>query len=1157
MQKKCNRESYALSRRKNTVLNPVLFFGLQSKTNQNINTLKSPLLKKIHDRNNSSEEGSSTYIVTPLEIDWLKLVLCILLSPILHAFNLLLCLLRAIKVIAIFCIMIIAVFHSLCLSAQIPRKDSGVNGQVKYELTGVVVSSTDGTPLQGVSVRIEAENLQVKISKDGRFQLTVSNKSGKIRFSSIGFKSQELNYTAGVSMTVRLIPEDNQLDEVEVVSTGYQKIPKERATGSFVQIDNELLNRTVSTNVLDRLKGVSSGVLFDASTGTDNGFSVRGRSTIFANTDPLIVLDNFAYDGDISTINPNDIEKIDILRDAAAASIWGVRAGNGVIVITTKSGKYRQPVKVVFNANHTIGERPRLFKTNELGPADVIDLEIDLYKKGYYSNAIASPYAYISPIVQLLADEANGLSSPAQVKQQITELKNQDIRNDYLKYYYRKSQNSQYAFNLNGGGENNRYFVSVGHDRNQEILASDHSNRWTLNAQNSYRMFNGRLEASLGLNYSSIDKESNSGNILNPLYLKPYVSLADENGNSLPVDTYKQQYLDTVGQGRMLDWYWRPLDELKNNNRHNRMDNYGVNLDVTVKIMDKWTVGAKYQYSKGTSNTDNLLISDSYYTRDLINKYAQINYKTNEVIYPIPLGDILEKDMMMYTSNNLRLQSNYAKDWQDHELSALIGLESKDYQMETNSSTLYGFDQDLGYIAPVDYRGYYINSVTRGSVQIPGSPSQYHVTDRYFSIFANALYSFRKRYSLSGSMRRDESNLFGVKANQKGVPLWSLGASWNIAEETFFNFSWVDALKLRITNGYNGNVNKEVSAFVTAQVGANNRFGAPTATIVNPPNPTLRWEKINMTNLGLDFTLFNKRFSGNVEYYFKKGKDIIGYSPLAPSSGVTSFLGNSADISGRGFDLNIHALVMDKVNFRWTMDFLWSRTLDHIEEYMVKSTPLGFHVGYPFNGTFSYRWAGLDPQNGDPQGFLAGAESKDWVKINASDSIGNTTVYNGSGTPVHFGSLRPTLRYKNLNLSFSFIYKMGYYFRAPSVNYQSLYALNASNATHKDYLLRWQNPGDELKTNVPSAAYPANYARDYFYLNSEKLVQRGDHIRLQDIRLDYSFNLLNQQRKLPINVYLYASNIGIIWRKNNLDLDPESLLLPMRRTLSLGLKTNF
>ncbi|WP_286831652.1 SusC/RagA family TonB-linked outer membrane protein [Sphingobacterium sp. UBA6308] len=1069
-------------------------------------------------------------------------------------FNVIICFSKALKnKQALF--ILACLFHMFSLSAQTPRKDSGAEGLLS--ISGTVVSSSDEKPIQGVSIQVQGEKSRASSKNDGSFSLAVSNSKGTVSFSHMGFRRLELAYVAGVSLQVKLIPIENQLDEVEVVSTGYQKIPKERATGSFVQVDNSLLNRTVSGNVLDRMKGVTSGVLFDATTGTDNGFSVRGRSTIFANTDPLIVLDNFAYDGDISTINPNDIERIDVLRDAAAASIWGVRAGNGVIVITTKSGRYRQPVKIALNANHTIGERPRLFDTNELGTADVIDLEVDLYNKGFYANALASPSAYLSPLVKLLADRDAGFITADAAAEKISTLRTQDIRNDYLKYYYRKSQLSQYAASLNGGGENNRYFVSVGHDRNQDILVSDHSKRWTLNTQNSYRMLNGRLEASLGLNYSSTEKQTNSGNILNPTYLKPYVSIADNMGSALPVNTYKQEFLDTAGRGHLLDWTWKPLEELGNKNKYDKLDNYGANLDVSFKLFDNWTISAKYQYGKGSTTTENLLVEDSYYTRDLINKYSKVNYTTGEVIRPIPLGDILEKDLLQYTSKNFRLQSNFAKSWKEHDFSAIAGLETKDYQMETNSGTLYGYDRDLAYIAPIDYQAYYVNNITRSSVQIPGSPTQYRSTDRYFSVFANAIYSFRKLYSLSGSLRRDESNLFGVKANQKGVPLWSLGASWNIKGETFFHVPWVDMLKLRLTNGYNGNVNKEVSAFVTAQVGASNRFGAPTATIVNPPNPSLRWEKINMTNLGLDFALFNKRISGNVEYYFKKGKDIIGYSPLAPSAGTTSFLGNSADISGRGFDLNIHAMLLHTRDFNWSLDFLWSRTLDRIESYKVNSTPLGFHVGYPFNGLFSYRWAGLDPENGDPRGYWNGNASIDWGKINSADSIGRTTIYNGSATPVHFGSVRPTVSIKKLRLSMNFIYKMGYYFRSPSVNYQSLYALSASNATHTDYLLRWQKPGDELKATVPSALYPANYARDNFYLNSEVLVEPGDHIRLQDIRLDYSFNLLRGKKELPVDLYLYANNIGIIWRKNKKNLDPESLLLPIRRTLSLGFKTNF
>lgn len=523
---------------------------------------------------------------------------------------------------------------------SLPLRQETIRGRVTDSL---------GRPIPNVSVQIIGSRIGTMTGKDGYYELASATNGNSISFSIVGFNPM-IKVVDDTQIDVVLYMVNLVIDEVAVVNTGYQTLPKERATGSFVQIDNELLDRTVSSNILDRMKGVASGVLFDASTGTDNGFSVRGRSTIFANTDPLIVLDNFAYDGDINTINPNDIERIDVLRDAAAASIWGVRAGNGVIVITTKSGRYRQPVKLTLNANHTIGERPRLLDTKELGTADIIALEMDLYSKGYYSNVLASPFAYVSPLVQLLADNDANLLDNAQLEEKIARFKQQNIRNDYLKYYYRKSQDARYALSLNGGGDNNRYFVSVGHDLSRDVLVSDRSKRLTLNAQNSYLMLNGRLEASLGLNYSTTEKQGNSGNILNPAYLKPYVSLADEKGNPSPVATYKQRYLDTVGQGHLLDWNWRPLDELTNSNRHNRLDNYGANLDVTVKIVDKWTVSAKYQHSKGTTDAGNLLIADSYYTRDLINTYSRINYNRGEVIYPVPLGDIFEKNMMQYAS---------------------------------------------------------------------------------------------------------------------------------------------------------------------------------------------------------------------------------------------------------------------------------------------------------------------------------------------------------------------------------------------------------------------------------------------------------------------------------------------------------------------------
>ncbi|WP_197086183.1 TonB-dependent receptor plug domain-containing protein [Sphingobacterium sp. IITKGP-BTPF85] len=274
-----------------------------------------------------------------------------------YAFNFMNCLLKAIKGIAVPWIIVIAIFHSLCLYAQTPRKDSGVHGQVKYELGGRVISAKDNSPMQGVSIRVDAENLQIRTSQDGTFELEVNNRKGKIKFSHIGFKTQEINYTSEVLLMVKLIPEENEIDEVKVVSTGYQKIPKERATGSFEFVDSALFNRKVSTDFLSRLEDVVPGISSTKYSSTNRGklpnINVRGVSSLNSNIWPLIVIDGVPYvnnfddlTGYFNNINPNDIENISVLKDAAAASIWGAQSGNGVIVITTKKGRFNQPLQL-------------------------------------------------------------------------------------------------------------------------------------------------------------------------------------------------------------------------------------------------------------------------------------------------------------------------------------------------------------------------------------------------------------------------------------------------------------------------------------------------------------------------------------------------------------------------------------------------------------------------------------------------------------------------------------------------------------------------------------------------------------------------------------------------------------------------------------------
>lgn len=1025
------------------------------------------------------------------------------------------------------------------------------------EVSGRVIDSS-GNLLAGATIKVNGKNKIYFANEKGEF-LFSAEEGDDITVSFIGFRPYRFILSVNTAkQTIILKPNAEKLNEVSVVSTGYQQIPKERATGSFVQIDNELLNRSVSTNILDRLKGVASGVLFQSDVSRE-GFNIRGRSTIFANTSPLIVLDNFAYDGDLSTINPNDILSISILKDAAAASIWGVRAGNGVVVITTKKGQFNQPPKVSFNSNVTIRERPNLLGQPTMSTSDMIDVERFLIERGVFDNSLNNlPHYAPSPLLAILKDMS---LSDDERERQVDALRAIDNRIDKERYYHRPATLQQYALNLSGGGQNNRYFVSVGYDHNLADRRSDMDSRFSLNARNTYHLMNGKLEATAGVTMTVNNSKTNYSravDLLNPN--RVYIPLADAQGN--PVTTwpeYRRSWADTVAGGQMLDWSLRPLEEFNRGGRAPQVTTYLLNAGLKYRIINGLHAEALYQYSRGVTEYHTFFDEDSYYTRDLINRFAQLG-ATGALIYPVPKGDILETGVGTFFSHNLRGLLHFNRVWNnDHELTALAGAEVKNYESDQKSNRLYGYDEAIGSSVPVDYADEY-TSVLGREARIPYSSSVSNATDRYISYFANAAYTFRSRYNLSASVRRDASNLFGVKSNQRWVPLWSVGASWHISKEPFYHLDWLPELRFRITNGYNGNVDKTISAYTTARSVTANPFSVPALEIRNPPNPALRWEKINVTNLGLDFGLIGQRISGTVEYYFKRGKDIIGDSPLPPSTGIAEFRGNSADIRGEGIDVTINSINL-KGAFQWSTQLLFSFNRDEVSKYLVNTSPLGLHEGYPVNALFAYRWAGLDPETGDPQGYLDGKTSKAWSTINNVDSS-SSAAYTGSSDPRIFGGLRNTLQWKNVTFSFNLLYKMDYVFRSPTIIYNSLLSTGAKYShLHADYKRRWLKPGDEQITEVPSMVYPVVSARETFYQNAEVLVENGGQIRLQDIQLAFDLDKRRYPR-LPldnIRIYFYASNLGLLWRANKKDLDPDyfSAAYPEQKQLAMGLSFKF
>jgi hypothetical protein len=831
-------------------------------------------------------------------------------------------------------------------------------------------------------------------------------------------------------------------------------------------------------------------------------------------------------------------------------------------------------MKVSVNANVTVGEKPNQYYAPYLTTSDYIDLEQAIFPLGGFnfytgSSAVTST---ISPVGEILLRQKNGIITATDANAQINALRLVNYKDDLNKYFYQHSINQQYAINLSGGGANNQYFFSAGFDNNQPNLTYNSYQRFTLNASNTYTLFRDRLQVTAGIQYTQSNTYNNNPGFSN---FVPELRLVDENGNPLSVGAkLRQGYTDTAGQGKLLDWNYRPLEEARLSDNVIKLINYSVNLGIKYRILSGFDFNLLYQYNNGNSSQQNYNSQSTFYTRDLINRYTNINFSSGVITYGIPVGGIVDFNNQFYFSHQLRGLFNYTHNWgSKHLLTALGGGEIKSYDAQNRTYTLYGYDKNIqtsinvNFVTPAPQ----YSSVLGSTLPIPNNVANLGTTNHYLSYFANLGYTYSGRYVLSLSTRQDASNIYGVSTNQKTVPLWSAGIKWQLDKESFYHLSWLPYLRPRITYGYNANSNTTVSALTTETYSFNlNQWNQRLALLQNPPNPLLRWEKINILNVGIDFGIKNDFIRGSIEYYTKRGTDILGNAPVAPQLGTTQFFGNLANTKGNGIDVAITSRNIYRTNFQWVTDFLFSYTIDKITNYELKPSTIHLYVlnntnivnpleGFPVNSVMGYKFAGLD-SIGRPKFIVDGKVSTTYSGLTSSTNFDNLN-YAGPATPVYFGNFRNTFTFKRVSLSFNIIYKMGYYFRNPFV---TSIASGGSGAgqVFQDYLSRWQKSGDEQHTNIPAYIYGTTDGRSTLYAYSDANILRGDHIRLQDIQISYD---LSKQYfpKSPFSnarFYLYLNNLGIIWRANNKGIDPDANTIgafPNPRTYAMGVKLDF
>lgn len=1048
------------------------------------------------------------------------------------------------------------------------------------------VINADKKGISRATVRAVLSGKNFRADGSGYFQLNLPM-ADTLAVSALGFKSHNIAIDRNDhDLIIRLDTLQRVLDEVQV-NTGYQTVSANRINGSVTVLDEKALNLQVSPNILERLDGVTNGLTFQV--GRENPYSpqnktnitVRGYSTINGPLDPLIVLDNFVYEGKIENINPGDIQSVTILKDAEATSIYGARGGNGVIVLTTKKARAGEQLGISVNANTTISEKPNLFSVPQMSSADYIAVEEFLFENKYFDRDLSrTTFPPITPLVHLLAKKRSGQMTGEEYAVQRAFLEKSDFRKQYTDYFYKKAVTSQYNLGITGSGNGMNYAFSAGHNDSKDNYGQP-------GGKDNVRLSLGmKLNERVKLSLSTMYTNSRTNNRQIPTFGQlsrvgtrqsvPYMSLFDQQGaeNAFYKD-YSPVLIDTVGRGRLLDWRYYPYSDPQYTDLRSRLAELLGNVEIDLKIVDGLNLAAYYQIQRQDIGNENLYREQSYYTRNYINKFSQINEPDGTVTYRFPKGDILARSTAYVGSQSFRMQLNFNKTYGPHRVVAMAGMEARESKSGGESWTHAGYRKDpLGYLS-VDFVNVYRTLPLNGYEYMPGAlvvePS---LINRFTSIYGNFNYTYLEKYSLSGSMRRDGSNIYGVSTNDKWKPLWSVGLGYDITKEHFFRSSIFDRLRLKATYGYSGNVDLSRSALPVATFGNNpaDVGGLPSAVINTLNNPSLRWEQTRQVNFGVDFALSRWGISGSMEYYRKDGSDLYGPSDFdyTTAGGFQTVVMNVASMKGNGIDLLLK-YVWNKADFSWSNTLIYNYNQSRTSKYYGPSrkSPLARLIaqggkmitpieGYPLYSLAAYRWGGLDA-SGNPQGYLDGELSTNYSAMSniASDGQGNmeTIRFLGSAIPTSFGSWQQEFRYKDLSLSFALVYKAGYYFRKPSINYSSLINFGVG---HPDYADRWQQPGDD--TDVPAFEYPLKMSgRDNFYIASEVLARNASHVRLKFVNLAYDLKGISKIRYLNnASLYLNVNNVALLWTANKEGLDPDYASgIPPQRMWSLGFRTSF
>jgi TonB-linked SusC/RagA family outer membrane protein len=1018
-----------------------------------------------------------------------------------------------------------------------------------------IVYSPDRQPLPGASVRIKGTATGTSSGEGGMFMLEDVNDNAVLQITSVGYQVKDVAIARLISgnniQDVKRLSGDNTAIHFEVVlarsvdtldavvinsySTGYQTLSKERATGSFATV-------TAGSFKQQRLSSLSS-LLEGRVAGYNNGL-IRGTTSMNGVTSPLYVIDGFpventSYSGNslvenLPGLNLEDIEKITVLKDAAAASIYGARAANGVVVIVTKKAKKGKPQ---INASSTFTVQPYNYYTDRLAnAADMVDLEnewaanntnLQGTNAATYANSMLTNNIYVSQGIKAYLNYYAGKTTQQDLNTKLDQLSQSGYKyyDDLEKYAKRNTFLRQYNVSVASASDKNAFYSSITYRDNALEDKYSANKNLGLNLRNTAYLTRWLdLELSTYLQYG--DTTTQGYNPLLPGYnYMPYDQLAYDDGShytSAASSRLSANTMNIINQYKLYNMDITPLDEISMNQGKSKsfMSRSYAKLDIKFA---KWlNYQVSFQYENNNVRFSRLYDKNSYYVRNRVNGFAQYT-AANGFQYLLPYGNIYNRQTQVSNAYNFRQQLNFDKTFGGHHnVTAIVGSETKNMKLELNNQTQYNYDPNqLSYTM---VNGASLASATGlllgGTFAATDQGYDREVVNRFVSFYGNVGYSYDDKYLLTSSLRWDRSNLWGTDSKYQNKPLWSVGLGWNIYKEGFFTPGFVSFLKLRSSYGIGGNIAKNSAPYMTAYYSTNALLGGTQGTISTRPNPLLSWERTFTGNIGVDFAMYNNRITGSVDYYNKRGKDLLANTQGVPTEGwgYSTYTINNGEMTNQGIETTISADIIRSKDWKWNLSGLIAFNKNKVT-YVNVEAPVYYlqldyasaypRVGNPFNSIYSYQWAGLSDK-GLPQVYNEKGD-----KVSASPTTLQSIVYSGTTVPKYSGSFSSSLDYKNFTFAFLVTYEGGHKIKntdLPMLGYQynstAFSYITPFGAVNKRITERWRKPGDEATTNIPKAVFAESpgFSTNLYdmYTRSSVNVLNAGNIRLRNISLAYN-----------------------------------------------------